>query len=248
VTGAGTGIGRAIAVSLAGAGADIAVAFLGSGDGARQTIDLVRGLGRRAVGLRANLASPKSAGLVGRTAAKLGRLDILVNNAAAVLPAPFLAYTTQDWDQTLRVNLRAPFLLSQAAARLMLDSGRPGRIVNVSSVGSIQSHQGLCAYDATKAALESLTRSMAVELSRAGITVNAVVPGAIEVERNRSEFRGARATRCWRGIIPVGRWGTPEEIAHVVLFLVSGGSSYITGQTIVVDGGQTAALSTPTER
>lgn len=245
VTGAGTGIGHAIAVALAGAGSDIAVAYHGSIDGARKTIEAVRGMGRRSVGLRADLSSAKAATLVSRTVQKLGRIDILVNNAAVVLPAPFLSFRTEDWDATMRVNLRAPFLLSQAAARLMRVSGTPGRIVNISSVGAIQSHHGLCAYDAAKAALESLTRSMAVELSSAGITVNAVVPGAVEVTRNRSEFRGSGAARRWRSIIPLGRWGRPEEIARVVLFLVSGGASYVTGQAIVVDGGQTVTLTTP---
>ncbi len=225
-------------------GADVVVAYHASGAGAAAVVREVEALGRRAVGLRADVGAPREArALVEKARKALGRIDVLVNNAAVVRWAPFLEYRQRDWDQTLSVNLRAPFLLSQAVARVMIDLGILGRIVNISSIGGILAHDHLCAYDAAKAGLIMLTRCMALELGARGITVNAVVPGAIEVERNKSEFEGT--TERWRRIIPVQRWGRPEEIARTVLFLASKDSSYITGQTFIVDGGQSIVLSQP---
>jgi NAD(P)-dependent dehydrogenase (short-subunit alcohol dehydrogenase family) len=127
----------------------------------------------------------------------------------------------------------------------MVEKGIRGRIVNVSSVGGTLAHRGLCAYDAAKAGMDMLTRCMAVELAPHGITVNAVVPGAIEVDRNRALFASAENAREWKKFIPLGRWGQPEDVARVVVFLASEDAAFVNGQALVVDGGQTAVLPEP---
>jgi NAD(P)-dependent dehydrogenase (short-subunit alcohol dehydrogenase family) len=248
VTGAGTGIGSAICLAAAGEGADVAVCYHSSRAGALSVRNTVLGLGRRAVAVKADLASARQIEwMVRAVIAEIGRIDILVNNAAVVCHAPFLSFTTRDWDWTLSVNLRSAFLCSQAVARGMVEEGTRGRIVNVSSVGGTLAHRGLCAYDAAKAGMEGLTRCMAVELAPHGITVNAVVPGAIEVDRNRKELATAGNARTWQRLIPLGRWGQPEDVARVVVFLASEDAGFVTGQAVAVDGGQSVVLSEPGE-
>ena len=246
VTGAGTGIGSAICLAAASEGADVAVCYHSSREGALTVRRRVLDMGRRAVTLKADLGSPPQIErMVARAIAEMGRIDILVNNAAVVRHAPFLSFPTEDWDWTLSVNLRGVFLCSRAVARSMIEKGIRGRIVNVSSVGGTFAHRGLCAYDAAKAGMDSLTRCMAVELARHGITVNAVVPGAIEVDRNRAEIASAENALRWKKVIPLGRWGQPEDVARVVVFLASEDAGFVNGQALVVDGGQTAVLSEP---
>jgi NAD(P)-dependent dehydrogenase (short-subunit alcohol dehydrogenase family) len=175
----------------------------------------------------------------------MGALHVLVNNAAVIRRAAFLEYGDSDWEETIAVNLRAAFLCAQEAARDMVRQGIRGRIVNISSVGGMAAHADLCAYDASKAGMDMLTRSAATALAPMGITVNSVSPGAIEVDRNREEFAGPSAARRWKGVIPLGHWGRPEDIANAVIFLASGEAGFVTGHTLVVDGGQTIALSSP---
>ncbi len=244
VTGGGTGIGREICLLAAREGADVVVGYHGSREGAVAVEREVRALGRRVLAVQADVANPEEArGLVTRTLDAMGALHVLVNNAAVVRRASFLDFPQDDWDETLAVNLRAPFLMAQEAARAMVRMGIRGRIVNISSVGGMMAHDDLCAYDASKAGLDMLTRAAAVGLGQKGITVNSVCPGAIKVERNQNEFAGEGTTEWWRNVIPVGHWGRPEDIAHAVLFLASDEAQYVTGHVLVVDGGQSISLA-----
>jgi NAD(P)-dependent dehydrogenase (short-subunit alcohol dehydrogenase family) len=246
VTGGGTGIGRAICLAAAREGADVAIGCNASAAGAREVMRQIRALGRRAETLTADLSHAREARqLVRKASEKMGAVHVLVNNAAIVRRAPFLEFSETDWEATFAVNLRAAFICAQEAARGMARQKIHGRIINISSVGGLVAHTDLCAYDASKAGMDMLTRSVAVELAPLGITVNSVSPGAIRVERNQDEFAGASAVRRWKSVIPLGHWGSPEDIAAAVVFLASGEAGFITGHTLVVDGGQTIALTSP---
>ena len=246
VTGGGTGIGRAICLAAAREGADVAIGYNASAARARALMKQIRALGRRAEVLKADLSSAREARkLVRRALTAMGAIHVLVNNAAVVRRAPFLEFREKDWEETIAVNLRAAFVCAQEAARAMVEQRIRGRIVNISSIGGMHSHSNLCAYDASKAGMDMLTRSAAVELAPRGITVNSVSPGAIKVERNKDEFAGASAVRRWKSVIPLAHWGRPEDIANAVIYLASDEAGFITGHTLVVDGGQTIALSSP---
>lgn len=246
VTGGGTGIGRAICMAAAREGADVAIGCNSSAADARAVMKQIRQLGRRAEVLKADLSSAREArNFVKRALAAMGAVHVLVNNAAVVRRAPFLEFREKDWEETFAVNLRAAFVCAQEAARAMVRQGIRGRIINVSSVGGIMAHSNLCAYDASKAGMDMLTRSAAVELAPRGITVNSVSPGAIRVARNKDEFAHASAVRRWKTIIPLGHWGRPEDIANAVIYLASEEACFVTGHTLVVDGGQTIALTSP---
>ncbi len=243
VTGAGTGIGVGIALALAEAGADVAVSYHGSEEGARQTVEKIRGLGRRALLRRADITqSAEARGLVDATVAELGRIDIMVNNSGVTWPKPFLELDEETWDQTFAINLRGMFLCSQQAARHMVRQGGGGRIINLSSVHGFSSAPRHAHYEATKGGINMFTKALAIELAPYQITVNAIAPGAIEVERyfrtmpgyDRQEM-GAR--------IPLGRVGFPADVAPLAVFLASDEASYITGETILVDGGLIARMA-----
>ncbi len=243
VTGAGTGIGVGIALALAEAGADVAVSYHGSEEGARQTAEKIRGLGRRVLLRRADITqSAEARGLVDATVAELGRIDIMVNNSGVTWPKPFLELDEETWDQTFAINLRGMFLCSQQAARHMVRQGGGGRIINLSSVHGFSSAPRHAHYEATKGGINMFTKALAIELAPYQITVNAIAPGAIEVERyfrtmpgyDRQEM-GAR--------IPLGRVGFPADVAPLAVFLASDEASYITGETILVDGGLIARMA-----
>jgi NAD(P)-dependent dehydrogenase (short-subunit alcohol dehydrogenase family) len=246
VTGGGTGIGRAICLAAAREGADVLIGCNRSQDGARAVQKEIRGMMRRAEVLEADLGSASAARAFVREAlATMGSIHVLVNNAAIVRRAPFLEFSETDWEETLAVNLQAAFICAQESARAMVRQGIRGRIINISSVGGMIAHADLCAYDASKAGMDMLVRSMAVALASRGITVNSVSPGAIAVERNKDEFADASAAERWKTVIPVGHWGRPEDVAGAVMYLASDEAEFITGHTLVVDGGQTIALTSP---
>jgi 3-oxoacyl-[acyl-carrier protein] reductase len=246
VTGSTRGLGYSIACGFAKAG--IAVVVNGRSRGTvEQAARTINEAGGIAVGIAADVGNADDVGLLfDETIERLGLPDILVNNAAlsnVAVVAHFLETDEARWDETIRSNLKSAYLCSHRAANDWVDARRPGIIVNMSSFSAQRSHRCGAAYDATKGAIEALTRAMAIDLAPFNIRVNAVAPGAIDIEVYSTATAAERIARS--APIPLGRTGDPADIAAVVQFLVSKDASYITGQTLVVDGGMLAQLRTP---
>jgi len=238
VTGAGSeGIGRAVARTLARAGADVAVHHLGQAEAAAALVAEITALGRRAVALEAGFADIAAArGVVHSAVAALGGIDILVCTAAVLLRRAALETTDAEWQRVHTVNLHASFALAQEAARDMVPRGW-GRIVMVSSVNQWTPNPGLVAYAASKAGMMQMTRTMALELARTGVTMNLIAPGTIETDFNRTVLADPALRAAKLELIPMGRIGRPEDVAAAALFLAGDGAAYVTGTTITVDGG-----------
>jgi NAD(P)-dependent dehydrogenase (short-subunit alcohol dehydrogenase family) len=238
VTGAGSdGIGRAVAIALARAGADVAIHHLGQPAGAAIARDAIEVAGRRCVALEADFsASGSAARLVQEAEAALGGVDILVCAAATLLRRPALETTDEDWERVHRVNLQAYFAAAREAARGM-SARRNGRIVMVSSVNQWTPNPGLVAYASAKAGVMQLARGLALELAADGVTVNLVAPGTIETDLNRAALADPAHRARKLDLVPMRRIGTPADVAAAILFLASEAASYVTGATIVVDGG-----------
>jgi 3-oxoacyl-[acyl-carrier protein] reductase len=239
VTGAGRGIGQAIALRFAEEGADVGVVDIDR-DSAQQTAEAIRARGRKAFVAGADVSRPEQvATTVAGIVRELGRIDILVNNAGVEKRASFFEITSEDWQRQLDVNLSGTFYCTQSAASEMAAHGY-GRVVNLSSVAGLIGPIDLAAYGAAKAGIIGLTRAAALDLADHGITVNAIAPGPIETELMLGVWTAeALRERPQHGAI--ARFGTVEEIAHTALFLASPRSGFITGITIPVDGGAAAA-------
>jgi NAD(P)-dependent dehydrogenase (short-subunit alcohol dehydrogenase family) len=235
VTGAARGIGRAIAAAFEAAGARLVC------------MDLAPLAGEAGPAfLRGDLALPAERAAFVRTAQeRCGRIDVLVNNAATSAHGSVLEVSLADWQRVLEVNLTAPMHLSALAAPLMARGGG-GAIVNVASVQGLLAEQGNAAYNASKAGLINLTRSMALDLAPQGIRVNAVAPGAIATEKLLAALAAmpdpAQTRRDWEDLHALRRLGTPEEVAQAVLFLASPRAAFISGAVLTVDGGMTASF------
>lgn len=242
VTGAGTGIGASTALRLAHAGADVLLHYRQHATRAEEVAAACRARGRRAETIQADFAADPGAAaiVVNRAAERLGRVDILVNNAAVTTKSePIETHSRALFEEILAVNVTAAFLATQAAARRMIAQAGGGRIVNIGSVHGRQSAPGMTAYEVSKGALSALTFSAAVALGRHDITVNCVAPGAVVVERY-ADFDYDPAWYASR--TPVGRLGVPDDIAALVAFLCSDAASFITGETLYVDGGMTRRM------
>ncbi|WP_415846135.1 SDR family oxidoreductase [Stutzerimonas zhaodongensis] len=238
VTGSSQGIGRGIAVRLAREGADLIINGRKEDEGARETLKQVRAEGRRACFIAADVGEPANCyRLIEQAVEQMGRLDILVNNAGVQKHAAFLDASEADYDQVLNVNLRGPFFLAQAFARHLRDSGRGGRIINNSSVHEELPFPNFSAYCASKGGLKMLTRNMAIELAPLGITVNNVAPGAIETPINQALMNQPEKLESLLDNIPAKRLGQPHDVAGAVAFLASDDADYVTGTTLVIDGG-----------
>ncbi|WP_028595618.1 3-oxoacyl-[acyl-carrier-protein] reductase [Paenibacillus assamensis] len=235
VTGASRGIGRSVALKLASEGADVVVNYAGSEAAAAETVAAIEALGRRAVAIRANVGKTQEADqLIQSTMEQFGRIDILVNNAGITRDNLIMRMKEEEFDQVIETNLKGVFNCLKAVTRPMMKQ-RSGRIINISSVVGVLGNPGQANYVAAKAGVIGLTKASARELASRNITVNCVAPGFIETDMTdalSSEMR----EQLLHGI-PLARLGQPEDIANAVLFLASNDSSYMTGQTIHVDGG-----------
>ena len=238
VTGSGRGIGRAIALKLASQGVDIIVNFFRRHEAAEQTAKDVEALGVKAEIIRANVGDPvKLNEMFDTIAANFGRLDILINNAASGVGRSILDIDIKAWDWTMNINAKAPLLCAQRAAKLM---ERGGKIINISSLGSSFVWPTYAVVGVSKAALEALTRYLAIELAPKGICVNGVAASAVETEALKFYIKQGLAKDTHQAT-PAGRMVTPEDVANVVAFLCSEEAFMIRGQTVIVDGGTSVA-------
>jgi 3-oxoacyl-(acyl-carrier-protein) reductase len=236
VTGGSRGIGRAIVSAMAAAGADVAFTFQSSKAQAEELAEKIfQQYGVRCKPLQANVASPEEMqNVVKQVLAEFGHITILVNNAGITRDKSFLKMTRDMWDEVMRVNLDGVFCTTQLVAQDMVGAGW-GRIINISSIVGQTGNFGQANYAATKGAIISFTESLARELARKGITVNAVAPGFVETDMVSG--MPAAALEQVRAMTPMGRLGKPEEIAEAVVFLASPRASYVTGQVLGVNGG-----------
>lgn len=241
VTGADSrGIGRAIALRLATEGADLALHWYRDRARAEELAGEIGRLGRAAHLVHADMGDPAAARTAIRQGAEaLGGLSILVCNAAHFQRKPFLDITDEEWSRIHAVNLHGYFACAQEAACIMVSQGAGGRIVMISSVNQAHANPNLAHYVATKGGVMMLARAMALELAEQGITVNLVAPGSIETDLNRAIFADPETRAQKVTPIPMRRAGSPEEVADAVHYLAGEGASYVTGSTIVVDGGLT---------
>lgn len=238
VTGSSQGIGRAIALRLARDGADVCVNYHRAAAAARDVQQQIERLGRRAIVVQADVARLEDVQrLIDQTVGQLGRLDILINNAGIEIKQPFLEVTEENYDRVLAVNLKGAFFCAQEAARQMIRQGQGGRIVNVSSVHEDLAMPGNAPYCASKGGMRMMMRTICLELAPHQITVNNVGPGAIATAINRAVLENPQLLGELLAEIPLGRIGTPEEVADLVAYLVSPEASYVTGSTYFIDGG-----------
>ena len=234
VTGAGRGIGQAIALKLAGAGADVACVDL-KAEFCAETVQKIEGLGRKAWGIAANVADAASVEAASeQIIAATGKVDILVNNAGITKDGLLMRMSETDWDAVLDINLKGTFLFTKAFSRAFVKQ-RSGRIVNIASVIGLIGNAGQCNYAASKAGVIGLTKSCAREFASRGITVNAIAPGFIQTAMTDKLSPEQKAAITKQ--IPLASLGQPEDVAEAVLFFASPAARYVTGQVLAVDGG-----------
>ncbi|MBA4312833.1 MAG: 3-oxoacyl-ACP reductase [Chlorobiaceae bacterium] len=234
ITGGAQGIGKSIALELAKAGANIVIADTNA-EGIELTIKEIESIGRKSLGVVCNVANAEEVNkLINISNETFKKIDILVNNAGITRDTLMMRMDEKDWDLVMDVNLKGPFLLTKAASQIMMRQ-RYGRIINMASVVGLMGNAGQVNYSASKGGLVAFTKSVAKELASRNITCNAIAPGFIETLM--TEKLDEKVRENYMSVIPLRRFGKPEDIAALVLFLASENSSYITGQVIGVDGG-----------
>jgi len=235
VTGAARGLGQGIAIGLAEAGADVVlVDILDMSDSRKQ----IENLGKRCETVTADLSKKESVDQIINKALKLmGSIDILVNNAGIIRRAPLVEFSEKDWDDVMNINIRTLFFLSQAAARVMIKQGKGGKIISTASMLSFQGGILVPSYTASKSAVMGLTRLLANELAPHNINVNAIAPGYMATDNTAPLRADPVRNKAILDRIPAGRWGEPEDLKGIVVFLASEASSYMNGYTVAVDGG-----------
>jgi glucose 1-dehydrogenase len=238
VTGSSSGIGQAIAIRLGSEGASVVVDFLSHPDAANETKSKIEAGGGKAITVQADVSKLADVqNLVEQAYTQLGACDILVNNAGVEKHAPFWEATEKDYDLVLDTNLKGAFFLTQRFVQKLMETKKPGRVVNISSVHEDMVFPNFASYCAAKGGMRMLMRDLAMELGPMNITVNNVAPGAINTPINASLLADKPKLDALLRNIPLGRLGTPEDVASLVAFLASDEASYITGSTYFVDGG-----------
>jgi glucose 1-dehydrogenase len=238
VTGAGTGIGQAIALAFAEAGASVVVDYVGNASVSEDTISKINAMGKKSLGVDADISLPDEVNdLIQKTVATFGKLDIFVNNAGIEKKIDFVDYPLNEWQKIMAINLTGPFLCSQAAATQMIKQGNGGRIINISSIHEDLPMPTNAPYCASKGGLRMLMRTIAVELAPHQITVNNIGPGAIYTPIDKDVESDLKLNDQILAEIPMGRWGKPEEVAQLAVYLASDAAGYVTGSTHFIDGG-----------
>jgi len=240
ITGGGTGIGRAIAIEFARAGADSTIASRNLGN-LEKVAEEVKSMGRRCLPIATDVRIPEQVdNMVQKTVDEFGRVDIMVNNAGASFLCPVEDLSPNGWDAIININLKGTFLCSKAAGKVMIQQ-KAGKIINLSSVAGIEGSPLMSPYGAAKAGVVDFTKTLAMEWAKHNIMVNAIAPGLIETEGVKAQMElDPEGVKEILKRVPLGRYGRPEEIAYVVIFLASEASSFMTGETLVVKGGPQA--------
>ena len=245
VTGSSSGIGKAIIERFAAEGAKVAVNYLPGGPHEKEGLDLVSRLGPSAMAAPGDVSKRDQVErMIGDVVAKFGRLDIAINNAGMEIKKPFLDVTDDEWNKVISVNLFGPYLVSQVAARQMVRQGQGGKLIFISSVHEDIPFPEFTAYCASKGGVRMMMRNLAMELAPYKINCNNIAPGAIATPINQAVLDDPQAKKNAISEIPWGRFGRPEEVASVALFLAGDESEYVTGSTYYVDGGLTQQVTT----
>jgi 2-dehydro-3-deoxy-D-gluconate 5-dehydrogenase len=234
VTGAGTGLGQGMALGLAAAGADL---LLVDRMPPTETESLVRAMGRKGVAVVADLSTIQPIeGIVQKAVVEFGKVDILINNAGIIRRTPAIDFSEKDWDDVMAINAKTVFFLSQAVAREMMKR-KKGKIINIASLLSFQGGITVPSYTASKGAVAQVTKALANEWAKFGISINAIAPGYMVTNNTENLRKDPERTKAISDRIPAGRWGVPNDLKGPAVFLASDASDYLNGHVLVVDGG-----------
>ena len=239
VTGASRGLGKAMAIGLAKAGANVVVSDILD---TTETVEEIKKLGKETIGIKTDVSNKAEVeAMVKQTVEKFGKIDILVNNAGIFRMSPAEGMKEEDWNKVIAVNLKGEFLCAQAVGKQMIKQ-KFGKIINISSVAALQAFSQTSAYNASKAGVILLTKTLAVEWGKYNIQVNAICPGVFKTAMTEGLLKDENFIQMIKNRVPLGRHGKPEELVGTVIYLASKASDYVTGHTLVIDGGWTSGL------